>query len=448
MQPIWVLDSPNLLKAPTDPTRFEVKGWIAARRKVNRVGFLDQELAKLLPITITVKPEVEAMFHLQTIGFESACSFDAVRHRESLTLTFETEGKQYEIILPVHCDPLDRKQLKERKFAKIIPRLKCPHCLFENPVIIRKPLNTLINVIRSKDSEPVSLWARLLLSLLRIKPANSGLRLIKQMVFRHRGLPPPEFDYLICPECHATVLLNEKHFDFLTDSMKRNFNIVPTGNISANQYDGIALNYIHKYPKGLILDNGAGKRDKYYENVVNYEIVAYESSDVLGVAERLPFKDNTFDAVFSFAVLEHVKDPASSAREMIRVLKPGGHLYCQAPFLAPLHGYPQHYFNMTQKGLARLFEGLVETDRLEVLNFGQPIFALSWFLQYYVVGLPPEMQEAFREMKVKDLLKQGDQYLGLPFVTNLSAEVQEILACSNVLLARKPTTQAVNPDIA
>jgi hypothetical protein len=53
-------------------------------------------------------------------------------------------------------------------------------------------------------------------------------------------------------------------------------------------------------------------RDKFFENVVNFEIAAYGSSDVLGVGERLPFADNTFDCVFSFAVLEHVKDPSSA----------------------------------------------------------------------------------------------------------------------------------------
>lgn len=38
----------------------------------------------------------------------------------------------------------------------------------------------------------------------------------------------------------------------------------------------------------------------------------------------LPFKDNTFDYVVSFDVLEHIKDQNKAVSEIIRVLKPGG----------------------------------------------------------------------------------------------------------------------------
>ncbi len=38
----------------------------------------------------------------------------------------------------------------------------------------------------------------------------------------------------------------------------------------------------------------------------------------------LPFADDSFDAVFSHALLEHLKEPVKAAIEMKRVLKPGG----------------------------------------------------------------------------------------------------------------------------
>ena len=38
---------------------------------------------------------------------------------------------------------------------------------------------------------------------------------------------------------------------------------------------------------------------------------------------ELPFADNSFDAVFSHALLEHLKDPTKAAIELKRVLKPG-----------------------------------------------------------------------------------------------------------------------------
>ena len=109
-------------------------------------------------------------------------------------------------------------------------------------------------------------------------------------------------------------------FDFLSAELRREFDIVDTENVSSHDYDRHALEFIRDYSNGLILDCGAGLRRTYYDNVVNFEICAYATTDVRGVGERLPFRDGVFDAVFSFAVLEHVKDPFACAREISRVL--------------------------------------------------------------------------------------------------------------------------------
>ena len=48
--------------------------------------------------------------------------------------------------------------------------------------------------------------------------------------------------------------------------------------------------------------------------------VRFETGNIFA----LPFPDASFDAVFSFTVLEHVKDPLRAMRVMRCVLKPGG----------------------------------------------------------------------------------------------------------------------------
>ena len=83
------------------------------------------------------------------------------------------------------------------------------------------------------------------------------------------------------------------------------------------------------------------------------------------MGEDLPFRDNSFDAVLSLAVLVHVKKPWRCANEMMRVLKPGGEIMCAVPFLSPVHGYPDHYYNMTANGLRNLFGNKIE----QILEF-------------------------------------------------------------------------------
>lgn len=55
-----------------------------------------------------------------------------------------------------------------------------------------------------------------------------------------------------------------------------------------------------------------------------------------GAGEALPFPSNQFDLVLSNEVLEHVLDDRQAAREIVRVLKPGGRLV----LFCPNRGYP------------------------------------------------------------------------------------------------------------
>ena len=50
-----------------------------------------------------------------------------------------------------------------------------------------------------------------------------------------------------------------------------------------------------------------------------------------GVAESLPFDDNTFEVVHASHVFEHLDDPLIAAIEAYRVLKPGGIIFIEVP---------------------------------------------------------------------------------------------------------------------
>jgi SAM-dependent methyltransferase len=51
----------------------------------------------------------------------------------------------------------------------------------------------------------------------------------------------------------------------------------------------------------------------------------------VGVGERLPFRDESFDGVLLNEVIEHVDDDRETLREALRVTKPGGRVVIFAP---------------------------------------------------------------------------------------------------------------------
>jgi SAM-dependent methyltransferase len=226
-------------------------------------------------------------------------------------------------------------------------------------------------------------------------------------------------------------------YDFLTDALRAETGIVATDAISAHHYDAYALDLIEACRDGLVLDCGAGKRPVYYPNVVNLEVVDYETTDVIGVGEELPFRDNSFNAVLSLSVLEHVRDPFACAAEIARVLKPGGKLICCVPFLQPLHGYPHHYYNMTGQGLRALFERRLHIDQHIVPRSTLPLYSLTWFVQSWARVLRGDVREQFLSMRLSELLEHPAELAGRRWVTELTDEKNFELASATMLFAHK-----------
>jgi SAM-dependent methyltransferase len=232
-------------------------------------------------------------------------------------------------------------------------------------------------------------------------------------------------------------VVRDGKLDFLTDELRKLAGADQTDAVSANGYAPDVIGLIARHKDGLVLDCGAGQRNIYYENVVNLEIADYDSTDVLAIGEELPFTDNSFDAVISVAVLEHVRDPFRCAREIARVLKPGGELYCVVPFLQPLHGYPHHYYNMTHEGLKALFDGLLKITRQDVLVSTGPVFSLTWFLQRWSACLPPAERQTFADLRIGDLLTSPYDLLDKDWVKALPKPAQFELASATALTAVK-----------
>jgi SAM-dependent methyltransferase len=227
--------------------------------------------------------------------------------------------------------------------------------------------------------------------------------------------------------------------NYLPEELKREFRIDDPAAISAHQYDEVAMEIIEEVRRagGKVLDCGSGLRASVDETVICVEVAALPTVDVLAVNQRLPFQDGVFDAVLSLNVLEHVTDPFACAAELVRVLKPGGVLYCCIPFMQPEHGYPHHYFNATRAGLRQLFAKQMEPVRTFVPRSGEPLWTLNWFVSSYAAELPEEERQRFLNMRMRDVLHEPERMLEKSWVVRLSEAGKWELASTTAAVFRK-----------
>lgn len=93
--------------------------------------------------------------------------------------------------------------------------------------------------------------------------------------------------------------------------------------------------------------------------------------DLFGDGQCLPFRAGSFDVVMALDVLEHLPSPEKCIQEATRVLRSGGQLILQTPFLYPLHDRPHDFQRWTLAGL----EALVQRQDFAVTErrvFGAP----------------------------------------------------------------------------
>jgi SAM-dependent methyltransferase len=141
--------------------------------------------------------------------------------------------------------------------------------------------------------------------------------------------------------------------------------------------------------KGVLYDLGCGEshyRDFFLSYADTYVGVDWSGSyhetkaDIAAdLNTSLPVESEEADTVVSLSVMEHLCEPQTMLNEAFRILKPGGSIILQVPFMWWLHEAPYDYYRFTRYGLKYMFEKAGFTD-VKVLP--QTGFWVMWTLKF------------------------------------------------------------------
>ena len=124
-------------------------------------------------------------------------------------------------------------------------------------------------------------------------------------------------------------------------------------------------------PDALIFDIGSKGEGGHYAfgsppsgaRVVCVDIAPGPNVDLVADAHDLHMvPDNSVDCVVSVSVLEHVRYPHKVVAEIHRILKPGGVVYLNIPFVFAFHGDPDDFYRFSCHGIRILCEAFEEVD--------------------------------------------------------------------------------------
>lgn len=152
--------------------------------------------------------------------------------------------------------------------------------------------------------------------------------------------------------------------------------------------DAAWVRYLQAIAGKWVLNAGSGTHliRSNLEHCVNLDICPHSNVEVVGDAHHLPFADESFDAAIYQAVFAHLRNPFQAASEIIRVLRPGGLVWCTVPFAHPVCRAPRDFFRFSPDGLQSIFDGL---SVVELQASGGPFRVIARYAENAAEALFP-----------------------------------------------------------
>jgi SAM-dependent methyltransferase len=147
---------------------------------------------------------------------------------------------------------------------------------------------------------------------------------------------------------------------------------------------------IDRRPRILVIGGGTigdGLEALYDDERVDllaFDVYASANVQLVADGHRIPLGDGVVDGVIIQAVLEHVLEPTVVVGEIRRVLRDGGVVYADTPFMQQVHEGPYDFTRFTESGHRYLFRDFEQLESGVVAGAGT---SLRWSINYFVRAL-------------------------------------------------------------
>lgn len=138
--------------------------------------------------------------------------------------------------------------------------------------------------------------------------------------------------------------------------------------------------------------------------------------------EKLPFADQSFDAVFLFDVIEHIDHPDVTIKECERVLKPGGVLYVEFTPYYSITGH--HLYDFAKWPIHMLpketIKKIVYSKKIKGFLTHNDYWAQFESLNKLRISKFQEMTKPFQKIQERFIIKYPEIFeINLPFINLL-----------------------------
>jgi uncharacterized protein YbaR (Trm112 family) len=212
-------------------------------------------------------------------------------------------------------------------------------------------------------------------------------------------------------------------------------------NINAGEnYDKFERALLERTTHPLVLVIGAGAEgagmSKILQNpalqFLNTEIFMAPNIHLVLDGHDIPLPAQAVDGVIIQAVLEHVVDPGRVVEEIHRVLKPGGVVYAETPFMQQVHMGRYDFTRFTHLGHRRLFRQFEEIASGAACGTGS---VLAWSIEHFLLSFAGSN----RSLRALIILMTRLMFFWLPYLDKLTIRTSGTLdaASSYYFLGRK-----------